>query len=324
MTTIHRKLLAAAALTAAGIAMLPALGAQAHHPVPVGVAVCDAGVPKVTWTATADLVRGYTWTVNGSEKQPDSEAFTFTTQTTTFTATAKFYSHGQLVAGPESRTGGPLQLRTDCVPPTTTAASTTEAPPSTTINPPTTTTPATAPPSSTSTAPPGTIPTTTLPCDAGETRAEDGSCVPPGFYGATYTVSSDCATGLLTFTFTNPGPQPVWFYVTMTNEPLPVEAPWRFEPESVTDLVFHAPATVTNAATDETHIYEAPAPCAVPSESSIPGSVLTVPPAPNLPDGLLPETGAGDHLAVKATSILLLIGAGSVLMIAARRRQGVE
>lgn len=121
-TRLTLATLVAAVITLAGFAGT----ASAHHPSIVGVATCaDAdGDYQVTWTVTADAVRGLTWAVDDRRAKPDDQPFEYLTEhnldgpapSLTVTAT---WSNG--VTG--TRTGT-VDKPEQCPPPETTTTTT--------------------------------------------------------------------------------------------------------------------------------------------------------------------------------------------------------
>lgn len=144
--TLPIKAALVAATITAGVG-ITAGSVSAHHPNVSGQATClDSGRYEVTWTATADAVRGKTWSTSAPDVRgpaPDSQAFTFIRTYDGTTTSASLSVTASWSGGPSNQTRtGSISLGGDCVPPTTTTqpTTTTTLPPTTTTEPPPTTT----------------------------------------------------------------------------------------------------------------------------------------------------------------------------------------
>jgi LPXTG-motif cell wall-anchored protein len=144
-----KRVLAVASLAALTIIALPTV-ASAHHPVLSGQATClqQSGTYEVTWTVTADAVRGKDWSTSAPEARgpiPDYESFMFT-QTYPGTDTyASISVTASWVGGSTNVTRlASIELGGDCVAEVTTTVpevTTTEPPPVVTEPPPVVTVP---------------------------------------------------------------------------------------------------------------------------------------------------------------------------------------
>jgi len=175
----HRtRIVIACAAIAAGVGLIPAAPALAHHPVVAGATQCRVDTWSVTWTARADVDRDLTWRITSpagyapAGSQGDDLAFT---RTVTYPGTQASATETVSAAWSNQATGSnsatvarppvcPVQTTTTTVPATTTTATTVPA------------TTTTAPAATTTTV--GADPTTTI-CTTGVTN-ETGGCEPVG------------------------------------------------------------------------------------------------------------------------------------------------